>query len=139
MKSRKWMYVALFAALTATIQMSAQNSPPRHHVYKLMPSGTFGGPSSGITVVGGGLLFSDPAGCNLSHAPMFKDGALTDLGALPGGSSASYALNDHGRIGDWIERSTDQRRPQAHDQTNVPPAVLPPVWAFSQPPEVWAP
>ena len=122
--------VALFAALAITIQGSAQDNPPSHHVYKLMQIGTFGGPNSSITVVGGGAFghilnsngatigladttLADPYkphcffDCYLEQAMIFNDGELSNLGTLPGGSGASYALNDHGLIVGVSETGTN--------------------------------
>jgi len=122
MKSRKWMCVAPFAALAITIQLSAQDSPPRHHQYKLAQVGTFGGPDSGY-VTGPGDSYekylnsqgatvgtaatntTDPFppncffDCFVDHALTFQNGTLIDLGALPGTvSSAAYGINDNGLI-----------------------------------------
>ena len=54
MKSRTWMWttvVYLFAALAMPVGMAAQDNPsqdhkPKHHQYKLIDLGTFGGPTS---------------------------------------------------------------------------------------------
>src|SRR5271157_5415737 len=120
MKSRKWMYAALFSALAITIQLSAQGDPPKHHQYKLDVIGTFGGPNSdyavtaagaighvlnsqGATIGGASNSTPDPFSpyclldCNVSHGLKFQEGTLTDLGALPGtNSSWAMAINDGG-------------------------------------------
>ena len=54
MKSRTWMWmtaVSLFAALTMPVCMAAQDNPTqdhksKHHQYKLIDMGSFGGPAS---------------------------------------------------------------------------------------------
>jgi hypothetical protein len=54
MKSRTWTWmtaVYLFAALAMPVGMAAQDSPsqdhkPKHHQYRLIDMGTFGGPAS---------------------------------------------------------------------------------------------
>ena len=56
MKSRIWMWmiaVYLFAALAMPVWTAAQDSPsqdhkPKHHQYKLIDLGTFGGPNSSV-------------------------------------------------------------------------------------------
>jgi probable HAF family extracellular repeat protein len=132
MKSRTWMWmtvVYLFAALAMSAGMAAQDNPsqdhkPKHHQYKLIDMGTFGGPASELTTnngVGagakilsnGGTLTGsadtpvpDPysplcfnASCFVSHAFQWEDGVRTDLGALPGVNSAQgTGVNERG----WI-------------------------------------
>jgi hypothetical protein len=54
MKSRTWMWmtaVSLFAALAMPVGVRAQDNPTtdtrhRHHQYRLIDVGTFGGPNS---------------------------------------------------------------------------------------------
>ena len=63
MKSRilMWMtFMYLFAALAMPVGMAAQDNPsqdhkPKHHQYKLVDMGTFGGPASYIEVNGYGI------------------------------------------------------------------------------------
>jgi uncharacterized membrane protein len=91
--------------------MSAQDARPaegaKHHRYKVVDLGTFGGPFSTVTgfshsltargaVVGGadtpdanpnpGCYNSAMGGtdCNVNHAFQWRHGVLTDLGTLPG-------------------------------------------------------
>jgi probable HAF family extracellular repeat protein len=104
------------------LQVSAQDRSARHHRYKLMQVETFGGPDSdniataagaianvlnsqGATVGLAATSTADPFSphcfydCFVDHALKFKNGELTDLGALPGtNSSGSYAINDNGLI-----------------------------------------
>jgi hypothetical protein len=126
MKSRTWMWttaVYLFAALAMPALTAAQDNPSqdhksKHHQYKLIDVGTFGGPNfyfnfSGSpntllnnqgTVVGGAdtaivdpYCFGNPD-CFVIHASKFQGGVLTDLGALPGGSnSQAFWINAHGQ------------------------------------------
>ena len=122
MKLSKRIYVTLFATLAITSQASAQGDPPKHHQYKLEVVGTFGGPNSdsavtaagaighvlnsqGATIGGASNSTPDPYSpnclldCYITHALKFEEGALTDLGALPGmNSSWSFAINDSGLI-----------------------------------------
>jgi probable HAF family extracellular repeat protein len=116
MKSRFVMLfaaVTLFAALAIPIRLTAQDSQDhkhKHHHYKLIDMGTFGGPASFLvspensrpalnsrgTTVGGSSTntplssTSDPFVCggdqglipNVNHAFVWQDGVVTDLGAL---------------------------------------------------------
>ena len=121
MKSRSWITaITLFAAMAIPAQMAAQ-----HKRYKLIELETLGGPAnypsvnrpgyqiisnSGIIAIGADTSRPDPFAsnpnlcfnpdCFLSHAALWKDGVLTDLGALPGSgnSSASGAINARG----WV-------------------------------------
>jgi probable HAF family extracellular repeat protein len=125
MKSRVWMWmtvVYLFAGLAMRVGMAAQDNPSqdhksKHHQYKLIELGTFGGPSSSVpgpsvkivnvrrTMIGEGdtptsdlpdCFFGD---CFIQHAFTWQDGVITDLGALPGvNSSAPNWINDSGVI-----------------------------------------
>jgi probable HAF family extracellular repeat protein len=120
--------ITLFATLGGAVRLAAQEQKaihpgkgePRH--YKLFDLGTLGGPASyfsasGIgaqilnnrgTVAGyGDTSAPDPNGpnncfdldCFLAHAFRWRDGVVTDVGALAGvTSSAVSATNEH----DWI-------------------------------------
>jgi probable HAF family extracellular repeat protein len=117
MKSSLSMYIAavtLFAALAVPLQLAAQEShdqKPKHHRYKLIDMGTFGGPMSFInptfnsvpalnshgTTVGGSatstpttstsnfFVCGGPLGAvsNVFHAFAWQNGTVSDLGALP--------------------------------------------------------
>lgn len=127
MKSAPLMRFALVAYTFASLlvlSMFAQNSvvAGQHHHYKLIDLGTLGGPSAyksvnapGYQILGkrGEIAFSsdrvmpDPFSpncyfpdCFVAHATSWKDGALVDLGALPGtgNGSASGAINARG----WV-------------------------------------
>jgi probable HAF family extracellular repeat protein len=120
MKSRTLMFVtatSLFAAL------AVPGSAAQHTRYKLIDLGTLGGPVSYESVNGeGNQILNDsgviassadtstpdpnapdfcfnphPDGCFVTHATRWKDGIVTDLGALPGvNSSAAGAINARG-------------------------------------------
>jgi len=119
--------VVLLAALALPARLAAQERTneehrAQHRRYKLVDIGTLGGPvsyfsASGLgaailnnrgTVAGYGdtsaLDPNDPNNCFdldclLAHAFRWRDGVVTDLGALPGvTSSAVSAINEH----DWI-------------------------------------
>src|SRR2546428_1458557 len=99
--------MTLFAALTLTLQLSAQ-----HTRYKLIDIPTLGGPAAegqvdgpgisqyinnpGVVVGGADIPVPDPNGpnncinssCFLNHGFRWQDGVLTDLGALPGANQS---------------------------------------------------
>jgi hypothetical protein len=111
MKSCTWMWttaVSLFAALAIPVNIAAQDNEehdhkPRHHTYKLVDLGTFGGPNSlvnGPTVpilsnngtYAGEAETSIPdpnapncqnGDCLVQHAQRWRNGVVTDLGTLP--------------------------------------------------------
>jgi hypothetical protein len=116
---------ALMLLLAFESLLSAQQARPRitHTKYKLIDLGTLGGPvsyespngeSNQILSDSGVIAFSadtsipdpnapdfcfnpHPDGCFVTHATQWKQGALTDLGALPGlNSSTAGAINDRG-------------------------------------------
>ena len=117
--------LALRVTLLATVIVSAsgfaqsqatQQHSPKHHQYKVVDLGTFGGPDSTVsgeqpiltargTVVGGADTtaanpnpgcfnpFSGGSDCSAQHAFQWRHGTLTDLGVLPGGSNSfPYAI-----------------------------------------------
>src|SRR5664280_385717 len=129
MKSRAWMWmtvVYLFAALAMPVWTAAQDNPSpdnhhRHHQYRLIDIGTFGGPTSynfsenaqpmnsrGIVTGQADTSIPDPNYPNfnplvlvspdpfLQHAFSWSHGVLVDLGALPGQNSS---------VSDWINGS----------------------------------
>src|SRR5664279_4864154 len=120
MKSHTWMctpVVCLVGALAMPVGIAAQdqdaevqNHRPRHHTYKLIDLGTFGGPNS---FVNGPLVpnisdsgtyagqaetsIPDPFApycgedCLVQHAQRWRNGVVTDLGTLPGTNLSSGA------------------------------------------------
>jgi probable HAF family extracellular repeat protein len=127
MKSKGYvcLMIALLSTLVLTVGTTAQSSQApvaKHHRYKVVDLGTFGGPSSSVNccehqitargvVVGSADTsaanpnpgcFNGPLGvpdCNVNQAFQWRDGALTDLGALPGGhNSYSQAVNARGTV-----------------------------------------
>jgi probable HAF family extracellular repeat protein len=109
---------ALFAALALPVplatQAQQQSEKGEHIWYKLIDIGAFGGPNSGnngesivMNREGDVTGFADtPAldpfclnDCFVSHAFRWRDGVLTDLGSLPGGSdSFTNAISSHDQI-----------------------------------------
>ncbi|MGO9088849.1 MAG: hypothetical protein ACLQBK_26900 [Candidatus Sulfotelmatobacter sp.] len=113
--------VMLFAALARPIGLGAQDhADGKHHHYKLIDVGTFGGPNaylsaplpSEVQINRHGLVAgvadypsTDPynpnclVDCYLAHAFQWQDGVLTDLGALPGtNDSYAFSSNNRGQI-----------------------------------------
>jgi probable HAF family extracellular repeat protein len=127
MKSKVLVCVVmvLLVTLAPTVGTSAQSGQipvAQHHRYKAVDLGTFGGPGSTVNccahqitargdVVGSADTsaanpnpgcFNGPLGgadCNVNQAFLWRDGTLTDLGALPGGyNSFSQAVNARGAV-----------------------------------------
>jgi probable HAF family extracellular repeat protein len=114
--------LTLFIALAVPAQVAAQ-APAKHPHYKLIDLGTLGGPhsygsingdgsqllnNSGIVASYADTAFPDPnapnlcfdPACFVAHAFRWKDGVMTDLGALYSGmnSSAGGSINSRG----WV-------------------------------------
>ena len=113
---------SLCAVLALAVGSSAQAQQAKHHHYKLMDLGTFGGPGSSTTegsqrvLTNGGTLVggADTPSLNpypnrfnpfnrpdsyVQHAFVWQEGVLTDLGTLPGGSASfPYWINSEGVI-----------------------------------------
>jgi hypothetical protein len=101
-----------FCALAVPMGLAAQDAnKPRHHHYNLIDIGTFGGPNSYFTFTNRSLnnrglaigsadtsLAVNPPfcfiDCYLVHAFQWREGALTDLGGLPGVTIPGSAPND---------------------------------------------
>src|SRR6266852_4327571 len=130
MKSKKLCItsMALFAALAVPLSLSARdhrghNNSPKHHHYQLIDMGTFGGPASNAipflnnscTMIGGSATavaappitnFYGNGGFDgfvpfVFHTFQWTDGAVTDLGALPGSNenfSNPGSINATGEI-----------------------------------------
>src|SRR5262249_30907717 len=104
-----------------SLSLTTQADPGQkkeHQGYRLVDLGTLGGPSSTfndfsktinnheIVVGGADTPVPDPfapncfsASCYVMHAFQFKDGVLTDLGALPGGGSSwAEGINEAAQI-----------------------------------------
>jgi len=109
-----------FSIFPAQAQQSdaPQNHNPKHHHYKLIDIGTFGGPASifnnpsyrvlnnrGTAVGSADTSIPDPYfpncyyDCLIDHGFAWTNGVKTDLGTLPGGaSSIAYSINKNGLI-----------------------------------------
>lgn len=118
------MTIAALTALAIPIcvaaqesQSAVQRSEGQHHRYKLVDIGTFGGPNSYFTFItqtlnphGSATGFADTStalnppfclvDCFASHAFVWKDGVVTDLGSLPGetGFSGPNGINARGVV-----------------------------------------
>jgi probable HAF family extracellular repeat protein len=120
---RWFVPLALTCALLTAAHTSAQEPTAKHHQYKLIDLGTFGGPQSGVNgeptlnfinsagvLVGGAdtsTLTPAPGcynpvnnlDCFVSHAFVWRGNGLDDLGTLPGGYfSFAEAINQRGQI-----------------------------------------
>lgn len=127
---RWFVAIALICALLIVTRTSAQAQNAKHHHYKFIDLGTFGGPQSGVngepsvqvinnagTLVGVAdtpMLTPVPAGFNpigridffISHAFVWRGSSLKDLGTLPGGDySFAAAINQLGQIAGTSENS----------------------------------
>jgi probable HAF family extracellular repeat protein len=122
---------ALLAMLTIPVRLAAQDKQDhndKHHHYKLIDLGTFGGPSAYLcndptngggacgvlnnrgTVVGAAdtsipnpnypnVCLICPLDPYILHAFQWQDGSLTDLGALPGGyNSFTNSISPNGSV-----------------------------------------
>ena len=117
--------IALFVIPTATLRLVAQERNTKHHHYKLIDMGTLGGHQSGEAeenqtftapatrmintrgmVTGAAELnVPDPyipyclISCMLVHSFLWRDGEITDLGALPGANDTfPNWVNDRGEV-----------------------------------------
>jgi probable HAF family extracellular repeat protein len=124
MNSTGITHIIVVTLLAIGLQTKAfgQEALRRHPRYKLTDMGTFGGPHSQVNnsdtmnkhgMIAGGASTSspdpecalDPPFCFHFHALRWKNGILTDLGTLPGGSdSFTVGVNDRG----WIAGFSDK-------------------------------
>lgn len=123
MKQALYFMAIVLAALAipAGLAQDSQHHSARHPHYKLIDSGTFGGPQSyipayigfstrildnhGVLIGGADTSQPDPfpnfcyTDCFVSHTFLAEeDGELTDLGALPGGGSSAPQWMSRNRL-----------------------------------------
>ena len=126
--------VGLCAALAFPVELAAQerkekkDQKGKHHHYKLIDIGTFGGPNSsfvlpspggrllnnsGAAVGGSDTSTPDPSSCfnfdcYLSYGFKWQDGVAGKLGALPGfNSSFAFWVSDNGLVAGLSENGID--------------------------------
>jgi probable HAF family extracellular repeat protein len=110
--------VSSFAVLATTVGLAqhGQDHQHKHHRYKAIDIGTLGGPSGflgfersrNINNRGELAASTDTAtpntppfcfnDCYVQHTTQWRDGVLTDLGALPGSNSGTTWISDAGSI-----------------------------------------
>lgn len=113
-----WITAMTLLTVVVALRVAAQGRPRSEGKdqlrYRLVDLGTFGGPNSGnngesivMNSEGDVTGFADTStpdptcftDCFVNHAYRWRDGVLTDLGALPGGpSSATNGINSHEQI-----------------------------------------
>ena len=96
----------LFALLGATLQLAAQEHPQRYAVTDL---GTLGGTfSSGEGISNRGWVdgFSTLPGDTITHAFLWRDSVMTDLGTPGLNSLVLYPFNERGEVAMQAETST---------------------------------
>jgi probable HAF family extracellular repeat protein len=120
--------IVVLAALAIPVRLAAQQNRDHnnHHYYKFIDLGTFGGPGSYLiftssTINNNGVVtgtadtttpdpyvpFCFSPECLVTHTFQWKDGTLTDLGALPGvNGSIPSAINQDGAIVGISENGT---------------------------------
>src|SRR5215469_1541883 len=122
MKNRRLILclAVTLSVLPATSRLTAQKQNRKHHHYQLIDVGTLGGSNAwlsyplpgevqinrrGLVVGVTDTTNADPyypncmIDCFLSHAFQWRDGVLTDLGALPGtNNSYAFSSNQHGQV-----------------------------------------
>jgi len=128
MKSRKLILVTamtLFAALAIPPWLPAQDNRDhrhKHHHYKLIDMGTFGGPNvlfnfsgspnrllnnKGTATGGADTSTVDPFcfnnDCFVAQAFKWQEGVLTNLGTLGGSNSQGFWINDKGQIAGFAQ------------------------------------
>ena len=131
MKFRRLMWfiaTILLAVMAFPAQLAAQEQEEKkeqkgkHHHYKLFDIGAFGGPnstttwggpwsktltSSGTVIGEADTSIDDPScliDCFVNHAFHWRNGVLTDLGALPGtNTSTAFSINSRGWIAGYSQ------------------------------------
>jgi probable HAF family extracellular repeat protein len=121
MQSRTWRFTAMafVTLLVIPISLAAQNNRATSPAYVLKDLGAFGGPNAwlftgppslrvlnnlGMVVDAADRNVGDPhspcfTDCALNHAARWKNGVLTDLGALPSlNDSAPFSISDNGLL-----------------------------------------
>ena len=96
--------ITLLAALAIPVQLSAQQSR-----YQVIDLGTLGGKSSGgfgINKVGWADGYSTLPGETITHAFVWQNGVMTDIGTPGLNSLAAYPFNDVGEVAILGEVST---------------------------------
>jgi probable HAF family extracellular repeat protein len=92
--------VLVVGSAAAQIRLiDAQGAPPAS--YAIVDIGTLGGPSSAAASLNrfGDVVGAATTGDGVSHAFLYRNGQMLDLGTLPGGSSSyATAINDRGDI-----------------------------------------
>jgi probable HAF family extracellular repeat protein len=102
----------LLALIASATPLAAQGNTPKHSHYRVIDVGTFLGPSSsynfgsviinarGVVVSAADTsIFDEACGCFVAHAFRWQNGALSDLGTLPGGAgSIADAINSKGAM-----------------------------------------
>jgi hypothetical protein len=122
MKSERLMWISVavvFSVMASAGPLTAQQKPMsvKHHHYRLIDLGTFGGPQSftqeelkflnsqGTVAGSADTPTLDPnypnscvfCGPYIDHAFLWKNGSLTDLGALPGlNTSGAFGISNGG-------------------------------------------
>src|SRR5260370_40073689 len=108
--------LAMLAGVTAQ-NAAAQQTTAKHHHYRLIDVGTFGGPNSlfsnpdsrainnrGTATGAADTSIPDPYSpncffdCSVDRAFVWKNAATTDLGTLPGGASSFAYWGNNGRL-----------------------------------------
>jgi probable HAF family extracellular repeat protein len=99
-------------AVASVTPLGAPQQAAKRHKYKVIDVGTLGGPTSSYNfgsviinnrgvVVGAAdtSIYDEACGCFVAHAFRWENGALRDLGTLPGGlGSIANAINSKGSI-----------------------------------------
>jgi probable HAF family extracellular repeat protein len=97
--------ITLFAALTTSLQLTAQGQPEQqqkeHLRYTVTDLGTLGGTfsqASGINNKGSVVGFATLAGDTAVHAFLWRKGVMTDLGTFGGPISVAISVNERNEV-----------------------------------------